>query len=166
MAICLGETQITYQQLSIDQDLCGIDRPSKILLTAQILIIMLNGVTHRLTKASVENCYCTISQSHKDSSFHMSVTRKEHFKIYFPIFSCRLTCMCDSRIKFSSHDYTNKMVSDLLPRVLALCSTCFFFLPKNLIPTLYSHYAENGVLQFDGMETLPPSCHRRMDIET
>lgn len=39
-------------------------------------------------------------------------------------------------------------------------------LPKNLIPTLYSHYAENGVLQFDGMETLPPSRHRRVDIET
>lgn len=42
MTICLGETQITYQGLSIDLDLCGIDQPSKILLTAPVLLIMLN----------------------------------------------------------------------------------------------------------------------------
>ncbi len=30
----------------------------------------------------------------------------------------------------------------------------------------YSHYAEDGVFEFDGMETLPPSSHRRVDIQT
>lgn len=31
---------------------------------------------------------------------------------------------------------------------------------------LYSHYTEDGVLQLDGMETLPPSRHRRVNIQT
>lgn len=34
-------------------------------------------LTHRLTNASVENCYCPISQSYKDSSFHMPVNKNK-----------------------------------------------------------------------------------------
>lgn len=31
---------------------------------------------------------------------------------------------------------------------------------------VYSHYAEDGVFQLDGMETLPPSSHSRVHIQT
>lgn len=35
-----------------------------------------------------------------------------------------------------------------------------------LFLTLYSHYAEDGVFQLDGMETLPPPSHGRVDVQT
>ena len=47
---------------------------------------------------------------------------------------------------------------------------CQTYMARNmaliLFLTLYSHYAEDGVFQLDGMETLPPPSHRWVDVQT